>query len=69
MTRRKPIIKISVLRARKAAAHERALQLAQLARNAGDKPLARKLLSNFDGRYPNDPLQSVAAKLSLDLQR
>lgn len=47
----------------------RALQLAQLARDAGDKPLARKLLSDFDGCYPNDPLQPVAAKLSLDLQR
>ena len=47
----------------------RTLHLAQLARDAGDKPLARKLLSGFNGRYPNDPMSPVAAKLESDLQR
>ena len=45
------------------------LQLAQLARDAGDRAMARKLLTDFDGNYPNDPMASAAAKLQAELAR
>jgi hypothetical protein len=45
------------------------LQLAQLARDAGDRAMARNLLADFDRRYPNDPLENAAAKLQADLAR
>jgi hypothetical protein len=43
------------------------LQLVQLARDAGDRAMARNLLANFSRCYPNDPMESAAAKLQADL--
>ena len=45
------------------------LQLVQLARDAGDRAMARNLLANFSQCYPNDPMESAAAKLQADLAR
>jgi hypothetical protein len=45
------------------------LQLVQLARDAGDRAMARNLLADFGSRYPNDPLASAAEKLQADLAR
>jgi hypothetical protein len=45
------------------------LQLVQLARDAGDRAMARNLLANFSKCYPNDPMESAAAKLQADLAR
>jgi hypothetical protein len=53
----------------KATTAGRTLQWAQLARDAGDRGAARKLLTNFDDRYPNDPMKEVAARLQIELQR
>jgi hypothetical protein len=50
-----------------AAAH--VLQMATLARDGGDKPTARRLLSDFDQRFPNDPAAPLAAKLSAEIAR
>jgi hypothetical protein len=45
------------------------MQVAQLACDAGERPMARHLLSDFDRHYPNDNMASGAAKLAADLQR
>lgn len=45
------------------------LRLAQLARDAGDRATARKLLVEFDKFFPNDPMAAVALQLQQELQR
>jgi hypothetical protein len=45
------------------------IRLARLARDAGDRPSARALLSNFQRFYPGDPLQPVADDLLQQLAR
>jgi hypothetical protein len=45
------------------------LRLAQLAREAGDRATARKLLFEFDKHFANDPLQPMVDKLQQELQR
>jgi hypothetical protein len=45
------------------------LRLAQLARDAGDRATARKLLFEFDRHFPNDPMVTVASQLQQELQR
>lgn len=45
------------------------LALVRLARDAGDRGLARQLLADFDAHYANDPMQPVAAQLQSELQR
>ena len=45
------------------------LQLAQLARDAGDRATSRRLLADFDQRYPNDALASMAKRLYSALER
>ena len=45
------------------------LRLAQLARDAGDRATARKLLAEFDKFFPNDPMAPVALQLQKELQR
>jgi hypothetical protein len=46
-----------------------ALHLARLARNAGERAVARALLHDFNAHYPNDPAQSVAQRLAEDVSR
>jgi hypothetical protein len=43
------------------------LRLAQLARDAGDRSTARRLLADFNQHYANDPMAPVAAQLQNDL--
>lgn len=45
------------------------LQLAQLARDAGDRTLARTLLSDFELHYPQDDALYAAQRLSAELER
>ena len=45
------------------------LQLAGLARDAGDRPTARALLRDFDRFYPSDPASTSAAALIRQLER
>jgi hypothetical protein len=45
------------------------LQLAQLAKDAGDRTTARSLVADFSQRYPNDPMESVVAILQAELVR
>ncbi|HKE95788.1 MAG TPA: hypothetical protein VKB34_15840, partial [Povalibacter sp.] len=48
---------------------ETTLRLALLARDAGDRPVARTLLSDFDQRYPRDPALTAAISLREQLER
>ncbi|MBB6093247.1 hypothetical protein HNQ60_002125 [Povalibacter uvarum] len=45
------------------------LQLAGLARDAGDRPTARALLRDFDRLYPQDPARTSADLLTRQLER
>ena len=45
------------------------LQLAELARDAGDRPTARALLHDFERFYPRDPARTSAAMLIRQLER
>jgi hypothetical protein len=45
------------------------IRVAQLARDAGDRPAARALLHDFERFYPNDPATSVASVLAQQLER
>lgn len=45
------------------------LRVAELARDAGDRPTARVLLREFATRYPHDPTLSAAETLARDLDR
>jgi hypothetical protein len=45
------------------------LRMAELARDAGERLTARQLLADFSSRFPDDPAQSLAARLSADLVR
>jgi hypothetical protein len=45
------------------------LQLAQLARDAGDRTLARRLLGDFERHFPEDDLRDAAKRLSAELER
>jgi hypothetical protein len=45
------------------------LRLVELARDAGDRPLARALLSDFARHYPDDPLAKRAQRLAAELPR
>jgi hypothetical protein len=45
------------------------IALAELARDAGDRPLARALLQDFEGRFPDDPARDAAKRLSAQLAR
>jgi len=45
------------------------LRLAEFARDAGDRPLARALLSDFDRHYPHDPMATRAKRLATELAR
>jgi Tfp pilus assembly protein PilF len=45
------------------------LQLAQLAKDAGDRAMARSLVADFGQRYPNDPLASSVVNLQAELAR
>ncbi|HEY5807818.1 MAG TPA: hypothetical protein VIT67_07610 [Povalibacter sp.] len=46
-----------------------ALDVAMLARNAGDRPTARLLLRDFERCYPRDPAHAAAQSLSRQLER
>lgn len=48
-------------------ASDQHLKLAELARDAGDRPLARALVSDFDRHYPDDPLAKRAQRLAAEL--
>jgi hypothetical protein len=45
------------------------LRVAALARDAGDRPIARALLRDFDRHFPNDSAAAMAAKLAADIAR
>ena len=45
------------------------MQLATLARDGGDRRLARALLVDFERHYPGDRAAPMAAQLSRDLSR
>lgn len=45
------------------------ITLVRLARDGGDRPLARRLLADFDRLYPNDPAQQLIPALLQDLAR
>ncbi len=45
------------------------LHLAELVRDAGDRPAARALLRDFDRFYPGDAAQTAAMKLTQQLER
>lgn len=45
------------------------IRLAQLARDGGERPLARSLLEGFDRHFPNDACQSLAQELAQQLSR
>jgi hypothetical protein len=49
------------------ATAEQTVQLAQLARDGGEWPLARTLLSDFDARFPTHPAQARVAQLQEQL--
>ena len=46
-----------------------AIRLAQLARDGGERPLARSLLQDFDEHYPGDAGQALAQDLAQQLSR
>jgi hypothetical protein len=46
-----------------------AIRLAELARDGGERPLARSLLEGFDQHYPNDTGQALAQDLVRQLMR
>jgi multisubunit Na+/H+ antiporter MnhB subunit len=48
---------------------EETLRLVRLARDGGDRPTARALLSDFPRFFPGDPLLAVAMDLSRELER
>lgn len=48
---------------------EQLIKLVHLARDGGDRPLARALLKDFDRHFPNDPVRSSVAQLSEQLAR
>jgi hypothetical protein len=48
---------------------EHLLRLAELARDAGYRAMARSLLVDFNRFYPNDALESIAARLQAELTR
>jgi hypothetical protein len=50
-------------------AGEESIRLAQLARDAGDRRLARELLRDFRRFYPNDPGATAAGMLMQQLER
>jgi hypothetical protein len=50
-------------------ASEHLLRLVELARDAGDRSLARALLSKFERHYPDDPLVTRAQRLATELAR
>jgi hypothetical protein len=50
-------------------AGEHLLKLAELARDGGERPLARALLHDFDRRFPDDPAHARAAQLAEQLAR
>ena len=43
--------------------------LAELARDGGDRPLARALLADFDARYPDDPARDRARRVERTVSR
>lgn len=45
------------------------LRLAQLARDAGDRRVARELLRDFQRFYPNDPGEKAAGVLMQQLEK
>ena len=45
------------------------IRLVTLARDAGDRPLARRLLADFEQYYANDPAAPIARELQQDLAR
>jgi hypothetical protein len=45
------------------------VRLAELSRDAGDRPLARLLLDNFESRFPQDPARDRARQLMDQLER
>jgi hypothetical protein len=51
------------------ATAEQTVQLAQLARDGGEWPLARTLLSDFDARFPAHPAQLRVAQLQEQLSK
>jgi hypothetical protein len=50
-------------------ASEHLLRIAELARDGGDRPLARTLLHDFDRRFPDDPGRDRARHLNEQLAR
>jgi len=48
---------------------EQLVRLAELARDAGDRPLARALLINFDQHFPDDPARAGARRLTEQVTR
>jgi hypothetical protein len=48
---------------------EQLVRLCELARDAGDRPLARTLLRDFDRHYPGDPAAVQARRFAGDLER
>jgi hypothetical protein len=48
---------------------EHLLKLAELARDGGDRPLARELLGDFDRHFPDDPMATRAQRLAAELAR
>jgi hypothetical protein len=51
------------------ATSEQTLRVAQLARDGGDWPLARRLLEDFEQRFPQDPVSGSVALLLGQLRR
>ena len=51
------------------ASGEQALRLAELAVAGGDRPLARRLLEDFEGRFPGDAGTARALALATELRR
>jgi TolA-binding protein len=45
------------------------IKLAELARDGGERPVARALLHDFDRRFPDDPAHSSAKQLAELLER
>ena len=45
------------------------IRLVTLARDAGDRALARRLLADFDQHYANDPAAAIASELQQELTR
>ena len=45
------------------------IRLVTLARDAGDRALARRLLADFDQHYANDPAAAIARELQQELAR